>query len=58
MDAEMLYRAKLQEMEREARQIRLIAAAKDASPRPRHSSHERERCLSIPRLLRALRPTS
>ena len=57
MDAEMLYRAKLQEIEREARQIRLVAAAKGAASKKRRAGSE-EGCLSIPRLLRALRPAS
>ncbi|HLB26618.1 MAG TPA: hypothetical protein VJN32_03135 [Dehalococcoidia bacterium] len=57
MDAEMLYRAKLQEMELEARKIRLVAAAKDAGSEKRPTDSG-ERCRSIPRLLRALRPAS
>jgi len=57
MDAEMLYRAKLQEMELEARKIGLVAAAKDAASEKRPADSE-EGCLSIPRLLRALRPAS
>jgi peptide deformylase len=57
MDAELLYRTKLREIEREAQRIRLISAAKEARHRPSASKAE-EGCLSIPRLLRTLRPAS
>jgi hypothetical protein len=58
MDAELLYRTKLQEIEREARRVRLVAAAKEPGNRPAASGTER-RCAPIPRwLLRALRPAS
>jgi len=57
MDAELLHRTKLQEIEREVRRMRLIAAAKEARHRPATSKTE-EGCLSIPRLLRTLRPAS
>ena len=32
MDAEILYRTKLQEIEREVRRMRLLAAAREATP--------------------------
>jgi hypothetical protein len=58
MDAELLYRTKLQEIEREVRRMRLIAAAKEPGHRPSASETER-RCAPIPQwLLRALRPAS
>ena len=58
MDAELLYRTKLQEIEREAQRVRLVAAAKEAAIRPDAPEAER-RCSPIPRrLLRALRPSS
>ena len=65
MDTELLYRAKLQEIEREAQRVRLVANAKKTLNRPGASEPER-RCLPIPsRLLRracrqagALRPAS
>ena len=65
MDAEILYRTKLREIEREVQRIRLISAAKEARRRPAASPAER-RCPPIPlRLLRhawrqagALRPSS
>jgi peptide deformylase len=57
MDAELLYRTKLREIEREAQRIHLISAAKEARHRPAASKTE-EGCLSIPRLLRTLRPAS
>jgi len=54
----MLYRTKLQEIEREAQRVRLVAAAKEAPNRPASEPAAR-RCPSIPlRLLRALRPAS
>ena len=60
MDTEMLYRTKLQEMEREICRMRLLAAPREATPpgRPAPGPAAR-RCPSIPlRLLRALRPAS
>jgi len=58
MDTEMLYRTKLQEIEREAQRVRLVAAAKEAPNRPASEPAAR-RCPSIPlRLLRALRSAS
>jgi hypothetical protein len=57
MDTEMLYRTKLQEIEREVRRMRLLAAAREATCRRDDSAARR--CPSIPlRLLRALRPAS
>ncbi|MDO8613567.1 MAG: hypothetical protein Q7R32_12210 [Dehalococcoidia bacterium] len=57
MDAEMMYRTKLQEIEREVRRMRLLAAAREATCRRDDSAARR--CPSIPlRLLRALRPAS
>ena len=60
MDTELLYRTKLQEMEREICRMRLLAAAREATPRGRPASGPvARRCPSIPlRLLRALRPAS
>ena len=56
MDAELLYRTKLLEVEREAQHVRLVAMAKEGRNRP-IASQEGRRCPSIPlRLLRALRP--
>jgi hypothetical protein len=58
MDAELLHRTKLQEIEREVRRMRLIAAAKDGANHTAAPEAER-RCPPIPsRLLRALRPSS
>ena len=58
MDAELLYRTKLREIEREAQRIHLISAAKEPRNRPAASETER-RCAPIPQwLLRALRPAS
>ena len=57
MDTELLYRTKLREIEREAQRIRLISAAKEGRRRPA-GSHAERGCVSIPRLLRALRPAS
>ena len=58
MDAQLLFRTILQEKEREAQRIRLVAAAKEVRKRPAAPETER-RCASIPvRLLRALRPSS
>ena len=58
MDAELLYKTKLQEIEREAQRVRLVAAAKEAPNHPAAPGAER-RCSPIPsRLLRALRPSS
>jgi hypothetical protein len=57
MDVELLYRTKLQEIEREAQRASLVAAAKEAANRPAAPEAER-RCMPIPsRLLRALRPS-
>ena len=60
MDTEMLYRTKLQEIEREVRRMRLLAPVREATPRGRPASGPAaRRCPSIPlRLLRALRPAS
>ena len=60
MDTEMLYRTKLQEIEREVRRMRLLASVREATPRGRPASEPAaRRCPSIPlRLLRALRPSS
>jgi len=57
MDAELLYRTKLREIEREAQRIHLISAAKEARRRP--VAQAERRCAPIPQwLLRALRPAS
>ena len=67
MDAEILYRTKLQEIEREVRRMWLLAAAREATPRGRPAPEPAaRRCPPIPlRLLRhawrqagALRPSS
>ena len=59
MDTEMLYRTKLQEIEREAQHVRLVAAAKAAGTRPGVPEPATRSCPSMPlRLLRALRPSS
>ncbi|MDO8612755.1 MAG: hypothetical protein Q7R32_08020 [Dehalococcoidia bacterium] len=67
MDTEMLYRTKLQEIEREVRLMRLLVSAREATPRGLLASGPAaRRCPSIPlRLLRracrqagALRPAS
>ena len=60
MDTEMLYRTKLQEIEREVRRMRLLAPVREATPRGRPASEPAaRRGPSIPlRLLRALRPSS
>ena len=59
MDAEILYRTKLQEIEREVRRMRLLAAARGATPRGRRDDSVAQTCPPIPlRLLRALRPSS
>jgi len=57
MDAEILYRTKLPEIEREVRRMRLLAAAREATCR--RDDSVAQRCPPIPRrLLRALRPSS
>jgi hypothetical protein len=60
MDVEMLYRTKLQEIEREVRRMRLLASG-EATPRGDAAASEpvARRCAPVPRrLLRALRPAS
>jgi len=58
MYTELLYRTKLQEIEREAQRVRLVAEAKQTANRQAAPEAER-RCSPIhSRLLRALRPSS
>ena len=59
MDTEMLYRTKLQEIEREVRRMRLLASAREATFRGRRDDSVAQGCPPITlRLLRALRPSS
>ena len=60
MNAEILYRTKLQEIEREVRRMRLLASVREATPRGRPAPEPaaQRRPLTPLRLLRALRQSS